>query len=216
MRRLEVWRHGCILALVTAAVLGITLVPAFANPDPPDWSAFKSATFFGVHLDPVLTSGHVDYSLYLDAVPTITIGSSTYALNWIGAYFVVAADQSKPFSASSGTITGPNGEATDWHWEVKPVHATLFEMAGWIAQGDGNRVKPGDPTTLKKLHYGSLAFDPQNSPVLSGLHVGYTMVVGQTEKTDFFKSDLGTTTPEPSSVVILLCGLAGLAARRRR
>lgn len=206
-----------MLALVIAAMLGIALVPASANPDPdpPDWSTFTGATFSGVYLEPALTSGQVDYTLYLDAAPTITIGSSTYALNWIGAYFVVAVDQSKPFTASSGTITGPNGEATNWHWEAKPVQtAPLFEIAGWMAEGDGSRVKPGDPTTLKRMHYGILAFDPQSSPVLSGLHVGFTMVVGQPETTGFYKGDL--VIPEPSSVVILVCGLAGLAARRRR
>jgi hypothetical protein len=168
-----------------------------ANPDPPSWGAFKLADFSGIYLTPSLETDVLTYTLSLGADPTMTYNSVTYDVKWVTAYFVVSQDDTTPFSADhNGTFP------LDWTWETNPTGAPL--VAGWH---DGNNtLNPGSSLTLA---FGSLNIT--GNAVLSGLHVGYQTEGGIV--TDWYK---GALIPEPSSPLLLLSGLGGLAGWVRR
>jgi len=176
------------------------MATADPSPEPPSWASFEPASFFDIYLTPSLETGILDYALALGPDPKITLGSTTYDVNWVQAYFVVSQDEETDFIATNGTTV------TDWRWESKSLPGRI---SGWMGEGT-NRVYPGGS---KALGFGS--FDITGNAVLSGLHVGYQ--VGSSEETGWYKDSLPPI-PEPSSLLALACGLGGLAGllRRRR
>lgn len=182
---------------VLAALLGISLAAAPVAADPAAWAAFQIASCTDIYLTPAFTTDQLDYTLSIGAAPEITIGPDTFAVNWLQACYVVSQDDVTPFTATDGLVV------TDWMWESQTVAGYV---AGWFGTGM-NRLLPAQS---KALGFGT--FDITGNAVLVGLHVGYQS--GSEEISGFFKTDLPMV-PEPSSILALLFGTAGLAGWRR-
>lgn len=193
-------RRALLMAFLAICLVCYAAPDAVASPDPdpPSWSSFDPAAFSGIYLTPSLATGVLDYVLAIGAKPKITLGASTYDVNWITAFFVVSQDKATDFTATNGTTV------TDWFWEVKSLPGRI---SGWIGEGQ-QRVYPGQQ---KPLGFGSFVIT--NNAVLSGLHVGYQD--GSTEVTGWWKGTLSTV-PEPSSLLALAGGLGALGMMRRR
>lgn len=187
---------GCVVALV--AVAGSSALAA-------SWDSFKSAQITGINLDKPLQANVLDYTLAIDSNPTITVGSETYAVNWVQAFYVVSGTPDGTFSASDG-MSGKT-----WSWDSK---AASGQISGWVGKGN-DRLSPGD-----SMAFAFAEFDPGSNPVTPGYHISYQ--VGGKSVTDWFKGAGGSpppnTVPEPSTLVALGSCFGGLliASRYRR
>ncbi len=191
-RYLNGWNLLCIV--------GLTLVGATSFAA--SWDCFRTAQFDGISLDKQLQPNVLQYTLTVNQNPTITIGSKTYAVNWIQAFYVVSG-------RSSGTFTAANGSSPkQWTWDTK---ASPAKIAGWTTQGN-SRLEPGESETFT---FGS--FNPGSNPVVPAYHISYR--VGNCTYTDWFKQASkapSPNVPEPGAVVCLSAALGGLIVRIRR
>lgn len=179
-------------------VLAVVVLATCAMADPPSWSSFVPASFDGIHVTPSLTQNSLDYTISLDAYPKITLGATTYDVNWVQAFFVVSQDQATGFVATNGSVV------TDWTWEEKQNPGRI---AGWHGEGS-NRIYPGGSKEI-----GFQEFDVTGNTVLSGFHIGYQN--GSSEVTNWYKGD-APPVPEPSSLIALLTGFIGCGYLLRR
>ncbi|MHB9038838.1 MAG: hypothetical protein ACYC64_19520 [Armatimonadota bacterium] len=187
-----------MLYLVLAAALLLRPADTPACADPPSWDSFKLSTVADIYLTPLPATGVLIYSLSLGPHPTITISGNTYDVDWVQAYFLVSQDESTPIEAANADIVD------DWTWELKNT------IAGWRGTANG-RIGPNQS---KVLGYELLNID--DNAVLSGMHVGY-QVDSNTQLTGWYKTDLPSSVPEPSSIVALGVAFAACipVARRR-
>lgn len=167
------------------------------------WTSFIPAAFSGIQLTPAPATGQLTYTLSLGPTPKITIGSNTFDVNWVQAFYLISQEPKQGFTCAAGSAV------TDWQWESKTNPGYI---AGWHGQGS-NRIEVGES---KNFEFASLNL--QGNSVVPGLHVGYQS--GCREITGYYKGNLSTVpnVPEPTGAGALIAGLCGLplAARRLR
>ena len=197
---------------IVAAVAAVTLLLVTVGPlsaDPPSWSNFDPASVSGVHLTPEDVGGNPGYFLHIDLGATLNVGTTPYPpLNWIQAFFLVAATDQTEFTATEGPLF-------DWFWEAKSKPG---QIAGWVGDGQERVYPSSDGAVGKHLAYDTLAFTPGS--VLAGYHIGY----GTGEDSGWFKVSAApgpgpgpNPVPEPSSLAgIAMAAVTAIAATRRR
>lgn len=204
-----------VVALCVALMIATFLAPTptIADPDPPAWTSFGAADFYGVDLAPGLSTDQLVYDLFLQSGAQIglTVENvySIYTINWISAFFVVSQDQLTDFTATYGS--GP----VDWVWEEKPLDSEPYpgRIAGFH---DGlGRIYP-EPDSPSSAHFVFGTLDITGNAVLPGYHIGYQD--GATTTTGWFKGETSLVPlPEPSSLFGLGSAfVASLAILRRK
>lgn len=167
------------------------------------WDSFKTATFSGIDLDKALAPNVLDYTLTLGSAPTVTIGTKTYNVEWVQAFYVVSGTDTGSFKATDGK--GPK----NWTWDSK---TNPGQIAGWTGQGK-DRLYASQSVSFA---FGS--FDPGSNAVAPAYHISYQD--GKNSITDWFKSGRKgpvPAVPEPGSILCLSVALGGLffVARQR-
>jgi len=177
------------------------------------WSSFNDATFAGIGLHPMLATGKIEYTVTLDPGATVSFGGNSYEITWIGGFYVKTISPTDYFNAADAA--GSN----DWTWFQNRTQGSDFDVVGWKATGDGERIHTS-PGVWKKFYFGN--FDLGASLVNPGFHIGYLDDKGKV-KTAFFSGDIpgGIVghAPEPSGLLAgmtFLIGAAGMARRRFR
>lgn len=183
-------------------LIALGVIMAAGSSFAASWDSFKSAQLSGITLDKPLQVNVLDYTLTVGSNPTVSIGTKTYAVNWVQAFYVVSGTSNGSFTATQGK--SPKG----WSWDSK---GNPGQIAGWTTQGN-NRLKPGD-----SMKFSFAQFDPRGNPVLAGYHISYQD--GNKAVTDWFKTGGGLETgavPEASSIAGLGAALGGLLVFTRR
>lgn len=178
---------------LTAALAIFTCVSATASGIP-SWSAFNQASFSGIHITPILTSGVTDYTLTIDPGATIKIGTTSYKVNWIQSFVVMGKTKNTQFTATEGASSG-------WCWQDKK------RMAGW----GGNRKSRLTPGEEKQFHFETLTIPANNMQF--GFHIGFQKC--NKETTGWYKGDLSNV-PEPASLAMLAPGVLALTVATKR
>jgi len=186
-------------AYVFTALAICLIAVGSVHADPASWSSFMDAAISGVSLDQPLATNVLDYTLSIDAAPTITLGMNTYPIIWVQAFYVVSLTGAENFTATPGAYPA------DWKWESKTIPGRIV---GWQGQGAGERIYPGQS---KQIQFAS--FDITDKPVVEGYHIGYVTPTGEVV-TAWFKNT--QQIPEPGSLSALAIGISALIGLRRR
>jgi hypothetical protein len=175
------------------------------------WSSFKDAAFTGISLHPMLATSKLEYTVTLDPGATVSFGGNTYDINWIGGFYVRTTVETDHFNATNDSTSN------DWTWDQNPTHGPDFQVVGWKATGNADRLHVA-PGAVKKFYFGTLDLGPTD--VTTAFHIGYLDDTGKA-KTDFFSGSVPDhpvgNVPEPSGVLAGMTFLAGagLIGRRR-
>ena len=183
-----------------AVALGTLVISsgAPAVPDAPAWSSFTPAVFHDLYVSPDIASGRLDYTLTVGPNARIILGSESYAVQWVQAFFVVSRDAAGRFTATDGTVAG------SWKWgkNVNPG-----QVYGWAGLG-GHRLYPGQSRT-----FAFAAFDLNGTPVYPGYHLGYETPSGTV--TAWYKA-MGHVPDPPSLIGVGGCSATLVAVLRFR
>lgn len=163
------------------------------------WDSFKPATFTDISLDKPFQANVLNYTLTLGSMPTITIDSKTFTVNWVQAFYVMGGDPNVTFTA----INQPN--ANSWSWDSKFAPS---QISGWKTQAK-DQLKVGN-----SIQFCFASFDPHNNLVVPGFHISFQD--GNNTVTDWFKAGAlmpmhsAVVVPEPSALAGICIALSGL------
>ena len=177
-----------LMVAALVATLGIAASAANCN-----WSSYATTADMAAGLDG---------SYWLVALGTDTGASSGFVVKQdgtydFGAYSVVDSGtmQSSTYGATSGTLTGL----------TEADNSTYYALVVW----DGVTGADGKYGVAEGMIEGIVANPPSDAKLISfdnsGMGMGLTMATLDTQ-----------AVPEPTSGLLLLLGVAGLALRRRR
>lgn len=194
-----------MLGRLTMIALGVLMLAGVCSAvRAASWNGIEIAEFSGVTLDKPLQVGTLDYTLSVADNATIKLGSETYDIEWVQAFYVVSGEEGSTFTATEG-------EGNSWNWSSKISGGG--QISGWSGQGN-DRIDAGESRTF---HFGSFA--PGRKSITTAYHVSYRD--GSRGVTGWWKDPVRelSSVPEPSavaSVMLLLVGFTGLWIRRSR
>ena len=200
-------RTVCLALVCVTCALG-----ASANPAPAP-SAFNPFPIDGVSIaPPAFSSGQLMYTLELSWDAYLLFNSVQYPITLIWGFYAVNTTGS---SANDFIAAGP--DIGEWGWDQHPQQGSALDVAGWLDSPKNEAMqRPASGSVSKQFTYSQLQFTGE-APVL-GLHVSVSIPDG---KPSPFGSGLTGAiipipAPEPSSLLALILGAAGLAEALRR